>query len=506
MSAILRNLRKMQHRQPRAQLSMFCRGRSIGRNELFAYTNGHFLVDEQRQLNRPAGDEISRIATIEKMEGGFSKALLMKKENEDEVIAKISCRIAGPTHLTTASEVGVLQYVRNNTSIPAPRVLSWSSDSANPDGAEYIIMEKAAGVPLFQRWADMAEIEKLELIKNLTKLEAQLSSVQFPAYGGLYPRADACVQNFHTRILDDSIDPSHSFCIGPSCERSFHIDPATDAQSKGNFDQGPWNTISDFGISIAKRELSRISSKRSVGAFTFYRGNSRPAIINSGQPTLWQTDLYMGNIYVAANESSRIVSIIDFQSISVLPRFLQTQWPIFLKPPHNYTKSFVQPTLPDGFDRLDEESKSLAKACEVSTYLENRVAQDAMSVPRVFRELFIRCGEVPEVGVISLRACLIEIFQNWVSLGFTTRCPFSFEEGEINTHQHQFKEYEAWHEVQHLACEYLDTDAEGWVAPQLDITEKQRQNRELLSIFIQRMDGEIPLDEARKMWPFLDEA
>jgi hypothetical protein len=57
-----------------------------------------------------AGDEPSPIITIEKMEGGFSKALLMKKENGQEVIAKIPCRIAGPACLTTASEVGVLEY------------------------------------------------------------------------------------------------------------------------------------------------------------------------------------------------------------------------------------------------------------------------------------------------------------------------------------------------------------------------------------------------------------
>ncbi|KAF9887177.1 hypothetical protein FE257_010431 [Aspergillus nanangensis] len=551
MFAVLRKMRKMRHRQPRAQLSMSCRGRSIGRNELFAYTNGHFLVDEQRQLDRryvrfdidalcdvaaAAGDELSRITTIEKMEGGFSKALLMKKENGEEVIAKIPCRIAGPTCLTTASEVGVLEYVRENTSIPVPRVLSWSSDSANPVGAEYIIMAKAAGVPLFQRWVDMAEIEKLELIKHLTKLEAQLSSIQFPAYGGLYPRADARVQNFHSQILDGSIDSSNSFCIGPSCDRSFYINPATDViQSKGDFDQGPWNTIPYLGVSIVKRELSRISSKRSDGPLTFYQGSveeqaqllqstislmnmldSHPTLINSGQPTLWHTDLHMGNIYVAPNESSRIVSIIDFQSVSILPRFLQTQWPIFLKPPHTYTKGFVYPKLPDGFDGLDEESKSvarhewsqakLAKAYEVSTYLENRVAYDAMSVPRVLRELFIRCGEVSEVGVIPLRECLIEIFQSWSSLGFTGRCPFSFNEEEINTHDHQFKEYQAWHEVQLLAWECLDTDAEGWVAPQLDITEKRRQNRELLSMFIQRMDGQRSPDEARKIWPFLEAA
>lgn len=69
-----------------------------------------FDIDALCDVATAAGDEPSRITTVEKMEGGFSKALLMKKENRKEVIAKIPCRIAGPTRLTTASEVGVLEY------------------------------------------------------------------------------------------------------------------------------------------------------------------------------------------------------------------------------------------------------------------------------------------------------------------------------------------------------------------------------------------------------------
>ncbi|KAH3007743.1 hypothetical protein KXW60_002666 [Aspergillus fumigatus] len=474
-----------------------------------------------------ADDEPSPIITIEKMEGGFSKALLIQKENGKEGIAKVPCRIAGPAGLTTASE---------HTGIPVPRVLAWSSDSSSPVGAEYIVMEKAAGVPLFQRWADMADIDRLQLIKNLTKLEAQLSPIGFPAYGGLYLRADTGAQQSNYQMLNESIDPSHTFCIGPSCDRSFDIDPDTAVgQSKGHLNQGPWNTISDVGICIAKRELSPLSRKRLDRPPTFYQGSveeqakllqstmslmplldSYPALVKSGRPIMWHTDLHMGNIYVAPDESSQIVSLIDFQSLSVLLAFLQAQWPIFLKPPPNYPKGFVQPRLPDDFDELDEESKSLAqqewsqakwaKAYEVSTYLEDRFAYDAMNVPRVFRELFIRCAEVSEVGVVPLRACLIEMFQNWSGLGFTGQCPLSFTEEEIKTHERQFTEYEAWHEVRRLAWECLDTDAEGWIAPQLDITEKRRQNRALLSTFLERTAGEWSPEEARQMWPFPEEA
>jgi hypothetical protein len=56
------------------------------------------------------GQQNSPINAIEKMEGGFSKALLLRKEDGSEIIAKIPFPIAGPPKYTTASEVAVLKY------------------------------------------------------------------------------------------------------------------------------------------------------------------------------------------------------------------------------------------------------------------------------------------------------------------------------------------------------------------------------------------------------------
>ncbi|PIG79266.1 hypothetical protein AARAC_004131 [Aspergillus arachidicola] len=496
MLSLLRSFKWIQRTQQIAQISLLCRGKPISREELFAYTNGHFLVNEQRQLDRrylkfdldtlcdvaaSAGGDSSRIVTIEKLEGGFSKALLMKKENGKEVIAKLPCRIAGPTSLTTACEVGVLEYVRIYTSIPAPRVFSWSSDDSNPVGAEYVIMEKATGVPLCEQWGKMAEIDKLELIRNLTKLEAQLAAIRFSAYGGLYRRADT--HPLEVGILGILVK-------GPG----IHKHPNDKQPTSGRASVQEQTQLLEYVIDLMQML------------------DSNPLLSQSAQPTLWHSDLHMGNIFVSPDESSRIVSLIDFQSLSILPLFLQAQWPVFLKPPQNYIEGLVQPKLPGDFSELDEEGKTtalqefsqskLAKAYEVATFLENRVAHNAMHIPRVFRELFIRCGEVSEVGVVPLRECLIEIFRNWSSLGFTGQCPYSFCDEEIATHEHQFSEYQAWNEVQRLAQECLDTDAEGWIAPQLNIEEKRRQNRELLSLYIKRMAGEKSPDEARAMWPF----
>lgn len=122
-----------------------------------------------------------------------------------------------------------------------------------------------------------------------------------------------------------------------------------------------------------------------------------------------------------------------------------------------------------------------------------------MNVSRVFRESFTRCGEVSELGIVPLRACLIEILQNWSSLGFSGNCPYSFSQDEVDAHERQFAENRSWHDVQALAEECLDTDAEGWIAPQLDVDEKRRQNKELLAMYIEKICGEKSAEEAKAM-------
>lgn len=82
------------------------------------------------------------------------------------------------------------------------------------------------------------------------------------------------------------------------------------------------------------------------------------------------------------------------------------------------------------------------------------------------------------------------------------KCPYSFDVKRLDAHERDFAQYQAWSEAQNLAKERLYTDLDGWIAPQLNIEEKRRQNRELLSMYIERAAGEKSPEEARRVWPF----
>ena len=76
----------------------------------------HFDVDRLCDVIAGiSGTGASQVSKIEKMEGGFSKALLMTTQDGSEYIAKIPCPNAGRPMYGTASEVGVLDFGKMTT-------------------------------------------------------------------------------------------------------------------------------------------------------------------------------------------------------------------------------------------------------------------------------------------------------------------------------------------------------------------------------------------------------
>lgn len=216
-------------------------------------------------------------------------------------------------------------------------------------------------------------------------------------------------------------------------------------------------TLSEYGLALISREKHRIQTEPPINkpAFPTLTVDEQittlqkaakvmdllhtvPHLRDFGIPLLWHTDLHMGNIYVSQEGPKKIVSIIDWQSLGVGPAFLQSRWPIFLEPPENYVLGFVQPKLPDNFDKLDDIDKEIkkyklkkahtTKAYETATFLWDRFAHDARSVHGLFKELFIRCDDAFEDGIIPLRECLIDISREWSDLGFTGKPLIQFSQ------------------------------------------------------------------------------
>lgn len=123
--------------------------------------------------------------------------------------------------------------MKRYTNIPVPRVLDWSDDPTNVIGAEYIIMDYIGSIRLQERWATMNAVEHLKCTKALCDIIADMSKIQFPAYGSLY----------FTNAMSSGIpiEQSPEFCIGPHCGADFwNCDPYERSRyGNSNRDHGP---------------------------------------------------------------------------------------------------------------------------------------------------------------------------------------------------------------------------------------------------------------------------
>lgn len=113
------------------------------------------------------------------------------------------------------------QQVRNELGIPVPEVLAWSSSSANPVRAEFILMEKVQGSPLTQSIGNMSAKQRIKVVQSIAEFESKFSATPFDQYGSLYYEED-CDSSRIPREGVQFIKDSHSgsFIVGPSTDRA----------------------------------------------------------------------------------------------------------------------------------------------------------------------------------------------------------------------------------------------------------------------------------------------
>lgn len=115
-----------------------------------------------------------------------------------------------------------------------PKVLAWSSKAEdNSVGAEYIIMEKVAGIQLSKVWPTMGIKERFELVKTISGYQKNWMSTPFTQYGSLYYSSD---MEYSDRC--DLVTEHHRFAVGPSTGR----ESLDDGRIALDFDRGPCMT------------------------------------------------------------------------------------------------------------------------------------------------------------------------------------------------------------------------------------------------------------------------
>ncbi|RWQ91924.1 phosphotransferase enzyme family protein [Paecilomyces variotii] len=376
------------------------------------FTSGRWLWNEQQQLDcRYVNFDLSTLLqlaasaigsrscteVLKISEGQYNKVFQLTMDDGREIIAKLPNPNAGRPHFTTASEVATMDFLRNVLNLPVPRVYAWCSRaSENPLGAEYILMEKQAGIILTDVWDTMKGKQKVQILDQIVDIERRLAATKLSQFGSLYYKGD--LPNKWDTTLPLYVDStgnevrSEKFGIGPINHRSFFD------FGKGELDisRGPWSTVTEYMTAIARREIAAAkaglryplmpeglfygprqyqpSLSKKLSALENYL-KVAPHVLPENKAThasvLWHCDLHSQNIFVDPEDPSRIVGIIDWQSVSACPLFMQVGRPAFLDYNGPVPEDLGKVPLPPNFGSMDPDEQRKAKALHRAQTLHN---------------------------------------------------------------------------------------------------------------------------------------
>lgn len=215
------------------------------------------------------------------------------------------------------------------------------------------------------------------------------------------------------------------------------------------------------------------------------------------RPILVHPDLHLGNILVSRNDPSLITAIIDWQTASLEPAFMQMR-----------TLPFVKAARGDCHDRAcrDKFTADL-QIGHYNLYQALNVDED------VFR-LYHFCPRTWIDGAARLRATLSRITDRWVELHLPLdlRAPFPV----LTDEQRVYLNWYRWglqegRNIRDVVADSLNARVRDGVILPGDYEEKEHQNRRLFRVFLHyilwkqangMVDAVSNEHQLRLVWPF----
>ncbi|KAG9032886.1 Phosphotransferase enzyme [Tulasnella sp. JGI-2019a] len=533
---------------------------------MFGYTFGRFLMNEAEELSQryqrfsidglkaaavsvvSGGQYCSSFTKIG--EGVYNRVFLIKIATwfgSKEVVAKIPYPRAGPSHILTASEVATLEFCRDVLRLPVPKVLGWSSHAdSTAVGAEYILMERAEGVHIAERWDELKLPGQLQFGEQLLKVQTRMLGTKFGAFGSLYYR-DAIPEALQYRgdlissdsekLLSVSNIDLRRWCIGPMADRDFYFE----GKDLLDINRGPWTGPLDYTESIIDRQIKwfqespppprpinhpfrRLDSQENPHAHIALLKRFRtmlqvliPPDPSLTVPVLAHPDLHAYNIFVAASGAPTITCLLDWQDAALKPLFMQAGLPKVLNyvgvslirdvpslPPKSVTDDMPE----EEWDAISADFMSKSNHSEYQCKLRD-IAPDyyrALSLPgqRAVMDTISSAANTYSTEIFPdiwrLRDRMKQLCEQWDLLGISQPCPVNFSTEELEEHETERLDYQLVAKQFKAFQDLLGMRSDGWVDAK-HYAESVAASKKLREYYESEMKGLAAPEELEKYWP-----
>ncbi|KKZ65440.1 hypothetical protein EMCG_08730 [[Emmonsia] crescens] len=523
--------------------------------DMFIYRRHRWLFNEERELGRrhlhfnlrklvkiavdAVGDGAQSCTKVLKcVEGLHNKALLLTMDNGKEAFVKLPNPNAGPARYVTASEMATREFLREVANVPIPRALAWSSDSANPVEAEYIIEEKAPGTRLGSLWHQWPRESKLRVIEQIVDLEHVLTTIKFSKHGCLYFKEDlphSFREGNDNLLADSSRDLANldRYAIGPLTSAELWSSGRGDM----DLDRGPWRRPEDYARAIGKNEIAWINAHASprTNAYVSLKDpelpdhalsllskymDATPYLVPddpiASANVLWHPDLHLDNVFVDP-VTCKITGIVDWQSASVAPLFYQSCVPRMFRHDGPVREGWVVPSRPEDFDTLSEDEQRLVDQDleneTIHKYYEAKVFKRAPNHWEVLKHqrdvqlkrnpTWLVTGVWENRDLFFLRQSLIAIAALWDRLqpDETTKSPVSFTREELDLHAKEDENITGVGNMLKLFRDEGVLPVDGMVDPE-DYERAMINCQKFKDVFIDTAKDEEEKELFSKLWPY----
>ncbi|KZS94262.1 hypothetical protein SISNIDRAFT_63460 [Sistotremastrum niveocremeum HHB9708] len=287
------------------------------------------VADVLRSTISKVYQEVTDIAIRGREE--LRKNYAVKLADQSTVIARVASSGVPPGVLE--SEVATLDFLRNHTTIPTPRVL-YTDLKGSDELGPFILIEKIKGTHLASVWKTLAPFEQDLVVTQLARWVVETFKLRFDSIGSLYLKPES----------------PGEVIVGPIIEAPFYVD----GRAQLPLDRGPFSSAKAYLSACTQRELdaSRVTLAQNMsegyqreyeeGRLNIERSMSllqslidRCGGLDSDDPefapfSLDLRELGLKNLTVETDNLSKIISVADIHSFSTQPLWKCARLPSWL--------------------------------------------------------------------------------------------------------------------------------------------------------------------------------
>ncbi|KAI9727743.1 MAG: hypothetical protein M1834_007982 [Cirrosporium novae-zelandiae] len=307
-------------------------------------------------------------------------------------------RISGDhiAKIKTENEAAVLSWVRENTSIPVPDLVSYDAMTDNPLGREYILFTRCPGQSLADVFRSFSDEQMDSIIEQVIDILLQLHKKEWTQIGGLQFSPPNQTQNNTEKIIPGPV-LEETFWFLPDIEKHW---PATETFSTLNI-SGPFNTYIDYITAHIRKYMHAISIHPTLEHMrdTLPKLEAFLTALPASASTLNKTplrlahkDLHYANILVDPS-TAKITAILDWEFAGVVPF-----------PRWNPTRAFLWNA------QQDDEEDSLVEKADMFARFEERCGERGVDAQGLLADMQYTSKEQEQMQIVAnfLRA-IVEV-------------------------------------------------------------------------------------------------